>query len=353
MHESAKVPRNTKVDTTASVEVVPNRTWSAYLTAFLGSLAAMFALYYGSLLGLSATGNLPPPALTNSLCIDEKFASMRRETPPAPNMLVVGSSVAWRHFDGDTMTHASPEAVPFNGGMCGRTINQTKYATEWLLHHFGTVREVLLIASPQDFNSCPASSTAFFDRHDVNDYVFVQRHQWLLYTRYFSLVSLVRNALSIAGKRSGADRVDPLVFDKYGSGPLGGVGVRGTLLYGKVAEADPACLEALSQLAATLRQEGRRLMVASTPLHPEWKRLHDPNGEYIRRLNVAIKAALAQSGAEYWDGNSSPSVDAGDFFDAIHLRWAAVPEFTSDLVKAFHLDRGLAALPASTARGGA
>jgi hypothetical protein len=335
----------------AKADVAP--TWSAYLVAFLGSLVAMFALYHGALLGLSATGNLPPPAITNSLCIDEKFASMRQEPPEAPTMLVVGSSVAWRHFDGDTMKRALPGTVPFNGGMCGRSINQTTYATDWLLSHFGTVRDVLLIASPQDFDSCPASSTAFFDRRDVDDYVFGQANPWLYYTRYFSLVSLARNALSIADKRSGADRIDPLVFDKYGSGPLGGEGVRGTLLYGKVAEADPACLRALSQLARTSRQEGRRFMVVSTPLHPEWRRLYDPRGEYLGRLNAAITEALAGSGAEFWDGNSSQSVDAADFFDAIHLRWTAVPEFTGDMVRAFGLVRGLAGSSAPTARGGA
>jgi hypothetical protein len=347
MREPATPPGGTRAQAAAG------GTWPAYLGTFLGSLLGMFALYYGVLLALAGTGNLPPPALTNSLCIDEKFASMRQEHPAAPTLLVVGSSVAWRHFDGETVTRAAPATVPFNGGMCGRSINQTAYATEWLLGRFGSVRDVLLIASPQDFDSCPASSTAFFDRDDVDDYVFGQASSWLLYTRYFSLLSLVRNALSIADKRSGADRVDPLVFDRYGSGPLGGDGVRGTLLYGKVAEADPACLEALSQLASTLRREGRRLMVVSTPLHPEWRRLNDPRGEYLGRLNAAVGMALAGTGAEYWDSNSSPSVDAGDFFDAIHLRWAAVPEFTHDVVKAFRLDRGLAGLPSPKVPGGA
>ncbi|MBL6076870.1 hypothetical protein JMJ56_02555 [Belnapia sp. T18] len=353
MHDPSKSPGIPAADKGAPATTAIAPTWRSYLAAFLGSLAAMFALFYGALLGLSATGNLPPPALTNSLCIDEKFASMRQHRPEAPNMLVVGSSVAWRHFDGDTMRRAAPEAVPFNGGMCGRSINQTGYATEWLLGHFKTVRDVLLIASPQDFNSCPTSSTAFFDRTDVDDYVFGRSTPWLFYTRYFSMVSLVRNALSIAGKRSGADRNDPLVFDRYGSGPLGGDGVRGTLLYGKVAEADPACLEALSQLAAKLRQDGRRFMVVSTPIHPEWKRLHDPAGEYLARFNAALQTALAGSGAEYWDSNSSSSVEASDFFDAIHLRWAAVPEFTGDLVKAFHLDRGVAGVATATVQGGA
>ncbi|WP_052388965.1 hypothetical protein [Belnapia moabensis] len=344
-------PPQTPYETVAGTAAAPS--WPGYLATLLGTIAGMFALFHGVLFSLSATGNLPPPAFTNALCIDEKFASMRLERPAAPTMLVVGSSVAWRHFDGDTVTHASPGTVPFNAGMCGRTINQTGYATEWLLEHFGTVRDVVLIASPQDFDACPASSTAFFDRHDVDDYVFGGASPWQYYTRYFSLASLVRNAVSIADKRSGADRIDPLVFDRYGSGPLGGEGVRGSLLYGKVADADPACLEALSRLGEALRQQGRRFMVVSTPLHPEWRRLNDPKGEYLGRLSGAITTALAGSGAEYWDSNAAPSLAAGDFFDAIHLRWTAVPEFTGGLVKAFHLDGGLATIAAPTVRGGA
>ena len=68
---------------------------------------------------------------------------------------------------------------------------------------------------------------------------------------------------------------------------------------------------------------------------------------------AAINTALMGSGAEYWDSNSSPSLDASDFFDAIHLRWTAVPVFTGDLVKAFHLDRGLAEVSTANIRGGA
>lgn len=328
-------------------------TWPGYLVALLGTIAGMFALYYGVLFGLSATGRLPPPAFTNALCIDEKLASMRLGHPAAPTMLVIGSSVAWRHFDGDTVTRASPGTVPYNAGMCGRSISQTEFATAWLLEHFGTAHDVVLITSPQDFDSCPAASAAFFDREDVDDYVFGGASPWPFYTRYFSLVSLVRNALSIADKRSGADRIDPLVFDRYGSGPLGRDGARGSLLYGKAAEADPACLEALSRLGETLQHEGRRLMVVSTPLHPEWKRLHDPDGAVMGRLGAAIRDALAGSGAEYWDSNASPTLAAGDFFDAIHLRWTAVPRFTGELVKAFHLDAGIARALAPAPRRGA
>ncbi|SDB72040.1 hypothetical protein [Belnapia rosea] len=322
---------------TPNAEASPRSVRPGYLLAFLGSLVGMFALYYGVLLTLSATGNLPPPAFTNSLCIDEKFDFLRRERLAEPNLLVVGSSVAWRHFDGRTLVRDAPGLVPLNGGLCGLSVNQTAYATAWLLDHYKNVQDVVMITAPQDFDGCTGKPTAFFDRADVDDYVFGDASPWFYYTRYFSLVSLTRNASQIAGRRSGADKVDPLVFDQFGSGPLGTDGGRGELLYGEMKQPDPACLTALSQLAARLHEEGRRLFVAVTPMHPQWRQRHDPDGRLLRRFAGSIRTALNGHGAQVWDSNQSLALNDWEFFDAIHLRWIGVPRFTEALVRAFDM----------------
>jgi hypothetical protein len=314
----------------------PKPVRPGYLLAFLGSLLGMFALYYTALLTLSATGHLPPPAFSNSLCVDEKLHFLRQEQPSSPTLLVVGSSVAWRHFDGSTLLREAPGLKPLNGAFCGLRANQTAFATDWLLDHYRDVREVVMIASPQDFQDCTSKPTAFFDRDDVDDYVFGQATPWFYYTRYFSLVSLARNAATVAGKRSGANRTDPLVFDRFGSGPLAAEGWRGQLLYGAVDKPGPACLSALSQLAQRVHGEGRRLLVAMTPLHPQWRKLYDPDGAMLSRFSNGIREALGESGAQYWDGRQFLASDE-DFFDAIHLRWSTVPRFTAALIEAFGL----------------
>lgn len=312
----------------------PGRVRPWYLVAFFGSILGMFALFYGGLFALAATGNLPPPAFTNSICVDEKLAFLRREQPEAPSLLVIGSSVAWRHFDGQTVTRRLPGTVPLNGAFCGQTMDQTAFSAAWLLDRYPTARDVLLIVAPQDFDDCSAANGAYFDREDVDDYVFDGASPWPYYTRYFSLESLVRNASGIAAKRSGANQVDPLVFDRYGSGPLDSATGRGAQFYGKVAGLDADCFTALSQLGARLAQEGRHFMVASTPLHPEWKATQDPQGLIQARFNAGIRKALLASGGEYWDSNQALSLDAGLFFDSIHLRWSGVPRYTDALIRA-------------------
>lgn len=314
------------------------RPW--YLMAFFGSILGMFGLFYGGLFALAATGNLPPPAFSNSICVDEKLAFLRREQPESPSLLVIGSSVAWRHFDGGTVTRRLPGTVPLNGAFCGQTMDQTAFSANWLLDRYPTARDVLLIVAPQDFDDCGATNDAYFDREDVDDYVFDNASPWPFYTRYFSLESLLRNARGIAAKRSGANQIDPLVFDRYGSGPLDTAASRGALLYGKVGRLDPDCFAALSRLSARLAGEGRRLMVASTPLHPTWRVTQDPQGLIQAQFNAGIRAAL-QPGGVYWDSNQALHLEEGLFFDAIHLRWSAVPRYTDALVKALLTDRRL------------
>lgn len=322
---------------TSKAEAAPKPVRPSYLLAFLGTLLGMFALYYGVLLTLSTTGNLPPPAFSNSLCIDEKLHHLRLSQPTEPTLLVVGSSVAWRHFDGETLVRRSPGAMPLNGGFCGLSVNQTAFTADWLLDRYNHVQDVVMIASPQDFTDCTDKPSAIFSREDAEDYVFGGASPWFYYTRYFSLVSLARNAISIADKRSGANRIDPLVFDRFGSGPLGADSTRGALLYGRVGQPDPACFEALAAMSRNLQAEGRRLMVAITPLHPDWRAGFDHDGLLLRNLGDGIRGALQGTGARFWDSNQTLALDASAFFDAIHLRWQAVPRFTAALLQAFDL----------------
>jgi hypothetical protein len=308
-----------------------------YLWTMLGSVAACFGLYYALLVGLSATGNLPPPGFSNSICIDEKLSNLREHPVGQPNLLVVGSSVAWRHFDGEAVQRVAPASVPFNGGFCGLALNQSVYTANWLLSHHPSVREVLLIASPQDFENCTTPRTAVFDAADADDYAFRRGQPWGYYLKYFSPAALLRNAATIAGRRNGENKMDPLVFDRYGAGPLDTEESRDTLLYGQIKRLDPACFAALRGLAERLRQEGRRLMVSSTPMHPDWKTLYDADGQTRQTFNSGVRAALGGRG-EYWDSDAADVVSEEAFYDGIHLRWSAVTPFSEALARHFRFN---------------
>src|SRR5687767_7950098 len=130
--------------------MVPETAFSPrYLAALAGGAAAALLFFVGGLAGLERMGRLPPPALTNSLCLDEKLANLRdRHAHETPSLIAIGSSVAWRHFDGSAVVRRAPEALPLNGGFCGLNLRQSVFAADWLLERYPSAREVVAIVAP-------------------------------------------------------------------------------------------------------------------------------------------------------------------------------------------------------------
>jgi hypothetical protein len=306
-----------------------------YVWTLLGTMVACFGLFYLIIFSLSATGHLSPPGFSNSLCADEKLANMRANPVGKPNLLVIGSSVAWRHFDGDAARGVDPDTIPYNGGFCGLSLNQTAYTTEWLLSHYGSAREVLLIASPQDFENCTTTRTAVFDSADADEYVHKRASPWLYYIKYFSPAALLRNALTVKLRRSDENASDPLLFDRYGSGPLKTPGDDIALVYGDINQMDPACFDALTRLAARLHRDDRRFMVASTPMNRDWKKLYDADNALQNAFSAGIVAVLSAQGGEFWNADAEHIVGQDGFRDAFHLDWSAVAPFTKALAEHF------------------
>lgn len=309
----------------------PQQHFGAYLGYVLAGAAAALVLFCFFLAALSATANLPPPAFTNSLCIDEKLEFLRNKRPRSPDLLVMGSSVAWRHFDGAAVAAPPLKLNPLNGGFCGLHANQSIHAAGWLLDHEPTIRQVIMIASPQDFAECSQKSTAVFNDKDATRFVYDGASRWPYYLKYFSPLSLIGNARRVKDKRANLIELDPLVFDRYGGGPLDTGQSRPTLYYDSPAPLDPACFQSLQNFALRLQAEKRTFMVVSTPLHPEWKAREDPQGVFLADFDRQIKSALAASAARYWDADSEWVTGASGFTDAIHLRWSAAQEFSAAL----------------------
>lgn len=336
-------PREASAGAAAGAAPVSPRYLLTVLASGVGALAA-FCLF---LLGLGATGNLPPPTIANTLCVDEKLAFHRANPPGSPNLLVVGSSVAWRHFDGEAVARAAPGVEPLNGAFCGLRANQSAFAAEWLLDRLPSVREVLLIAAPQDFEDCRARPTAVFNREDADSFVF--GNSWLLpfYLRYLDPRPFLRNIGTVAAQRRNDVPLDPLVFDRYGDGPLDTAVTRDTLNYGPVPAYDPACFAALRALARQVTAGGMRMMVATTPLHPEWKSRHDPDGESRAAFEAGLLDAITGTSSAYWDGDAAVPLPASAFTDGIHLRWSAAKQFSTEMTRFFRFDNRTTSLLSS------
>jgi hypothetical protein len=322
-------------DTNAgNAAAAPAFAFRRYLAFVLLGVSGALAAFYGALLMLQSTDNLPPPAFANSLCIDEKLSFMREQPAGSPNLLVIGSSVAWRHFDGATVASQSKGVLkPLNGAFCGLHVNQSAFTANWLLDRLPSIRQVVLIAAPQDFSECSINRQAIFNRQDADDYVYGGASPWPYYLRYFSPVSLMGNARRVKARRANLVELDPLVFTAYGDGPLKTADSLLGLGYGQSKPLDPTCFQALESLAQRLQKEGRPFTVVSSPLHPDWKTTEDASGEFINDFDARLVQSLKATSARFWDADSELKTSNAAFTDALHLRWSAAQDFSIALAK--------------------
>lgn len=303
----------------------------AYLLSLFVGIAGALGVFALTLIVLGRTGNLPPPAFSNSLCVDEKLKYLRDSgSADDPNLLVIGSSVAWRHVDTSRLREELPGVQPLNGAFCGLSAHQSTYVADWLIDREPSVRQVVMIVDPQDFAACSTKPVAVFDRKDADDYVYGGAAQWRYYLRYFEPRSLIRNAISVKRQRTDGADWDPLIFTRYGDGPLNPEGDRG-LHYAAANPLDERCFDALEDFAQVQHEEGRSLLLVSTPLHPDWKRQYDPAGDLLRRFDSRLTAALSGTSARYWNADRAWSVPKDAFVDAIHMRWPAAQQFSRAL----------------------
>ena len=322
-----------------------------YLVAMgIGGLL-MLMLLGGALYAMRMAKSLPPPQFSNSLCIDEKINSMRKSPPRDPTLLVVGSSVAWRHFNGAEATALAPGLKPFNAGFCGAKMTVVDKVVTWLTGRLPSVNRVLLIASPFDFEGCTKPDPSKFDVKDADDFIFGGSSAIKYYARYFDPITLADNARTIRRARVDITAPDPLVQDQYGDAPNQPAESRG-LFYG-AAIPDDACFASLRRIAHQLDRRGIAFDMTITPLHPEWTRQFAPPS-YAENFNARLLRSLAGTRARFHPTPYQPRLSA--FYDAIHIRWSATPDFTAALMRRVDMPRSapraLAAIDNLSSRSG-
>jgi hypothetical protein len=320
---------------------------AAMMRSYLGWMAgggALAVLVILVLLAfLSVRGTLPAPQIANSQCIDEKLRAMRINPPSDPNLLVIGSSVAWRHFNGAAAQGIDPAIRPYNAGFCQANLRQTQSATQWLLDRFPGVRRVVLIASPRDFEGCANTPATQFDIADADRYVFAKAAAPLYYFKYFDPAAFLRNARGIGDARVDATGFDAMVVNSTGDGPSSPPW-RG-LHYGPVYP-EKSCFAALRKLAKALDRRRVRLEVTITPMHPQWKARYG-GGTYPGVLERNIRQALHGTQGHYHPQPLQPP--AGSFYDAMHMRWEATDAYTAGLLRAISLEHSTYVVRASSA----
>ena len=110
--------------------------------------------------------------------------------------------------------------MPLNGAFCGLKMNQTEFATGYLLGHYPSVQSVVLIVSPLDLSECSTTNARVFDPKDVDGFVFRRDFAFTFYLKYFDPLTLAKNVLILRSMQEGELPLDAMMLDQYGDAPL-------------------------------------------------------------------------------------------------------------------------------------
>jgi hypothetical protein len=222
-------------------------------------------------------------------------------------------------------------------------MNQIRFATDYFVNRFPSIRQVVTIVAPEDLSDCATTNPRVFNPQDVDDLVYGRGEEFWLYLKYFDPMTLAKNALMLKNMREGGHPLDVMTINRFGDSPLDTSASREDLVYGTAPPPDPVCLDALRRLAAELDAKNVSFIVVTMPLSPLWKAQYDPDGSVMRNLTQKVEGALAGSTTRFWDADRDFPMNPGDFIDAIHVRWSAARTFSRALVVATGLGNPLTA----------
>lgn len=294
---------------------------------FLEYLVTFLALGVLGLLGLfyvlNAIGSLPPPPVTATYCIDEKFKFLAERDLDDVDLLAVGSSVTWRNLDMQSFVTRGVAERPLNAAPCYLHMDQVTVLSRFLLDHLDRVKTVVSVVAPRDFAQCNEAERDFFSPERARSYVFDGASPLVIYLANFRPIPFLRDALHVAEKRSSPKAHGPLFMDSYGSGPIVGKSD-----WSPPPSFDDKCFDALADLEAMLAERGARLVLVSFPSSPGWLAAHDPQGNVTREFESRLRAALSAEDSLFRP-SAAFAYEASRYFDYVHLQWEGAQEFSS------------------------
>ena len=295
----------------------------AGVVAILGVMAGVIAY-------LSHIDRMPAPAMTLVQHLDEKLRYLRDHPELTPELVAVGSSIAWRQLDGRPFAERLGEGHVLNGASAFLQVHQTRFLTNFYADNLPQLQTVMVMLGPTDFKDCSSVSAELFNSDDASGYAF-QRHASLIYyLKYFAPLTYLRRITTLQRKR--APLTGEMWMDEYGSGPMQWTEsmMRG-LRYGAIT-LDKHCADALHHLVSDLITRGIRPVVIFPPIHPEYRQLFPQTITDLKA--VAEELRVSTSGKVQIIDIIEDSSRPEDFFDAVHLQWSAVRQLSQTLTDA-------------------
>lgn len=298
----------------------------------LATPAVLLSLYLG--VSRYLPDHLPAPAITSLEPLDEKLRYLRdRFDGETPDVLTVGSSITWRHLDGDTLVRAAGgDLTVLNGGTGLLKTHQTRAMVQFYLDRFPGIVTIATFVGLPDFDDCKRRPASLMDPEDAAAYAFEQAEPLPLYLEYFAPVRYVRTGLNLP------ERTEPLTGDlwqdEYGSGPMQiPQEMQEGLRYGRI-DLDPLCIDQLVALAVDMEAAGKRFVIVFAPTHPDYWKYYPGGLNRLRATIAQVKQRVRPHGAQVVDMHVDPDYLAADFWDAFHMQWAAVRRFTAEIAPA-------------------
>lgn len=288
----------------------------AVVAICIGGFAALLAL-------LARLEALPPPPLTGTTCLDEKFKFLAERDLSDVDLIAVGSSVTWRNLDVTAFRRSGVAGQPVNAAPCYLRVSEVVAYTSFLLARMPSVATVVSVVAPRDFEQCTSPNDAFFPSTLAEAYVFDGLPPFPIYLANLAPHKFARDIFRIREMRNNPHSLLTLVMDEHGAGPLRTPGE-----WLPKPAFDDMCFTALSELERTVTAHGARLIVTTLPLQPEWRALHDPDGQLTAAFERRVRGALAHPSTMFQAG-SELAPQSLSYGDAVHFLWDSAKRYSA------------------------
>jgi hypothetical protein len=285
----------------------------AVVATCIGGFAVLLAL-------LAKLDMLPPPPLTGTACMDEKFKFLAERDLRDVDLIAVGSSVTWRNLDMTAFRQSGVARQPFNAAPCYLHVSEVVAYTGFLLAHMPRVTTVVSVLAPRDFERCTSPRDAFFSSTLAEAYIFDGLPAFPIYLANLAPHKFVRDIFRIRQMRS-----TTLVMDEHGAGPLHAANE-----WLPKPAFDDMCFAALSELERTVTAHGARLVVATLPLQPKWRDMYDPDGQLVATFERRARGAFVHPSTLFHAGSQAAS-PSYSYADAVHFLWDSTVRYSANV----------------------
>jgi hypothetical protein len=290
----------------------------AVVATCIGGFAVLLAL-------LAKLDRLPPPPLTGTACMDEKFKFLAERDLRSVDLIAVGSSVTWRNLDVTAFRRSGMARQPINAAPCYLHVSEVVAYTSFLLARMRNVETVVSVLAPRDFERCTSPNDAFFSSMLAKAYIFDGLMPFPIYLANLAPHKFVRDIFRIRQMRSDPNGAMTLAMDDHGAGPLRAAGD-----WLPKPAFDDMCFTALSELERRVTAHGARLIVATFPLQPRWRAIHDPDGQVVATFERRVRGALVHPSTVFHAG-SQAALPSLSYADAVHFLWDSAERYSADV----------------------